>query len=171
MHMRRAYRVAGLLWEDYERMRWWYYAMIGCWGRCGLACWEVNVMILLLHHNCSCPECGYVRTDTAAAAGCGQIQPNQFSAECQDIARIHFFNSRRFLTWQAIQCQWSCLSDDLLFLSFSWALELPYVQCSKNRLTCENYTANYIIFQEHHLNSRRFPVFPGAISNCRRFSG
>jgi len=41
-------------------------------------------------------------------------------------------------------------------------------QCTKNRLTCENYTANYKIFQEHQLNSRRFP---GAISNSRRFPG
>jgi len=48
---------------------------------------------------------------------------------------------------------------------------LPYVQCSKNRLTCENYIAVYKIFQEHQVNSRRFPVFPGAISNSRRCPG
>jgi len=36
---------------------------------------------------------------------------------------------------------------------------------------CENYIANYKIFQEHQLNFRRFPVFPGAISNSRRFPG
>ena len=48
---------------------------------------------------------------------------------------------------------------------------LPYVQCTKNRLTCENYIANYKIFQEHQLNSRRFPVFLEAISNFRRFPG
>jgi len=41
------------------------------------------------------------------------------------------------------------------------------VQCTKNRLTHENYVANYKIFQERQLNSRRFPVFPGAISNSR----
>jgi len=34
---------------------------------------------------------------------------------------------------------------------------LPYVQCTKNRLTCENCTANYKIFPEHKQNSRRFP--------------
>jgi len=34
---------------------------------------------------------------------------------------------------------------------------LPCVQCTKNRLTCENYTANYKFFQEHQLNSKRFP--------------
>jgi len=34
---------------------------------------------------------------------------------------------------------------------------LPYVQCTKNRLTRENYIAKYKIFQEHQLNSRRFP--------------
>ena len=48
---------------------------------------------------------------------------------------------------------------------------VPYVQCTKNRLTCENYTANYKIFQEHQLNSVRFPVFPEAISNSGRFPG
>ena len=48
---------------------------------------------------------------------------------------------------------------------------LPYVQCSKNRLTCENYTAVYKLFQEHQVNSRRFPVFQGAISNSRRCPG
>jgi len=44
---------------------------------------------------------------------------------------------------------------------------LPYVQCTKIRLICENYNANHKIIQEHQLNSRRFPVFPGAISNSR----
>jgi len=48
---------------------------------------------------------------------------------------------------------------------------LPYVQCSKNRLTCENYIAVYKIFQEHQVNSRRCPVFTGAISNSRRCPG
>ena len=48
---------------------------------------------------------------------------------------------------------------------------LPCVQCTKNRLTCENYTANYKIFQEHQLNSVRLPVFPEAISNSGRFPG
>ena len=37
---------------------------------------------------------------------------------------------------------------------------LPYVRRIKNRLTCENYVANYKIFQEHRLNSRRFPGIP-----------
>ena len=46
---------------------------------------------------------------------------------------------------------------------------LHYVQCTKNRLTCKNYIANCKIFQVHQLNSRRFAVFPGAISNSRRF--
>ena len=32
----------------------------------------------------------------------------------------------------------------------------------KNRLTCENCIANDKIFQQHQLNSTRFPVFPGA---------
>jgi len=38
-------------------------------------------------------------------------------------------------------------------------------------MTCVNYIANYKIFQEHELNSRRCPVFPGAISNSERFPG
>ena len=41
----------------------------------------------------------------------------------------------------------------------------------KNRLTCKNYIANYKIFQQHQLNSKRFPVFPGTTSNSRRFLG
>jgi len=49
--------------------------------------------------------------------------------------------------------------------------KLPYVQCTKNRLTCKNYIAKCKIFQVHQLNSRRFSVFPGAISNSRRFPG
>jgi len=40
---------------------------------------------------------------------------------------------------------------------------LPYVQCTKNRLTSKNCIADYEIFQEHQLNSRRFPVFPGVV--------
>jgi len=31
------------------------------------------------------------------------------------------------------------------------------------------YTADYKFFQEHQQKSRRFPVFPGGISNSRRF--
>jgi len=45
------------------------------------------------------------------------------------------------------------------------------VQCTKNRPTCENYTANDRIFQVHQLNPGRFPVYPGAISNSRTFPG
>ena len=37
---------------------------------------------------------------------------------------------------------------------------LPYVQCTKNRPMRKNYIANYTIFQEQQLNSRKFPVFP-----------
>ena len=40
---------------------------------------------------------------------------------------------------------------------------LRYVQCTKNRLTCENCTANYKIFPEHQQNSRRFPGVPGSL--------
>ena len=85
------------------------------------------------------------------------------------ISRIHFLNSRGFFTWQAIQYQNA--GGVILFI---WGL--LYVQCTKNRLTCENYIASYKIFQRHQLNSRRFPVYPRAISNSRpigrlQFSG
>jgi len=40
---------------------------------------------------------------------------------------------------------------------------LNYVQCIKNRQTRKNYIVNFKIFQEHQLNSRRFPVFPGVV--------
>jgi len=33
----------------------------------------------------------------------------------------------------------------------------------------KNYTADYKFFQEHQQKSRRFPVFPGGISNSRKF--
>jgi len=58
---------------------------------------------------------------------------------------------------------------DIIVILFTGGL--PYVQCSKNRLMCENHAANYTIFQERQLTSRRFPVFSGAISNSnsRRF--
>ena len=39
----------------------------------------------------------------------------------------------------------------------SFTRGLPYAQCTKSRLMCENYIANYIIFQERQQNSRRFP--------------
>ena len=41
-------------------------------------------------------------------------------------------------------------------------LRCPYVQCTKNRLTCENYIVNHKILQEHQLNSR-FLVFPAVV--------
>jgi len=60
-------------------------------------------------------------------------------------------------------------THSLIYEQQIWGL--PYVQCTKNCPTCENYIANYKIFQEHQLNSTRFPLFPGAISNSRRFPG
>jgi len=61
------------------------------------------------------------------------------------------------------------LTPEIIVVLFTRGL--PYVQCTKNHLTCEKYIANYKIFQQHQLNSRRFPVFPGEISNFRRFPG
>ena len=90
------------------------------------------------------------------------------------------------MTSHTIKMQVVCKPENLLFLSFSWARlltpeitvilftrGLPYVQCTKNRLTCENNKANYKIFQEHQLNSRRFPVFPevaGTLYNRNTFN-
>jgi len=61
-----------------------------------------------------------------------------------------FNNSRRFFTWQVTQYQNA--GEMILFI---WGL--PCVQCTKNRLTCENYTANYKIFQTY-TKFQRFPV-------------
>ena len=61
------------------------------------------------------------------------------------------------------------LIPEITVIPFTRAL--PYVQCTTSRLTCENYIADYKIFHEHQLNCRTFPVFPGAISNSKRFPG
>ena len=50
-------------------------------------------------------------------------------------------------------------------------IKAPHVQCTKNRVMCENYIADCKIFQEDQLNSRRFPraisnsKFPGVVDN------
>jgi len=79
----------------------------------------------------------------------------------QEISRIHFFK----------------ILADFYVASHTITREISdpvyprtsYVQCTKNRLTCKNYVATYKIFEEHQLNSMRFPAFPRAISNSRRF--
>jgi len=58
------------------------------------------------------------------------------------------------------------LSPEIVLILFTRGL--PCVQCAKNCPTCKYYTANYRIFLEHQLNSKRFPR---AISNSRRFRG
>jgi len=114
--------------------------------------------------------------------GCLHIQPNQFPEDFQEISRTHIFNSRRFSRDKPYNIKMQMkfvMSEDLLFKKkvFCWHLVarvltpeiivilftrgLPYVQCTKNHLTCKNYIANY--FQEHQLNFRRFPVFPGLV--------
>ena len=123
---------------------------------------------------------------TAAAAWCpAQPIPSRSPQHIHDMFLKK--NSRKFLRdklYNSKICVKSVMSENLLFLSFSWQLPgrndnppeimvilltrgLPCVQCTKNHLLCENYTANYNI-QEHQLNYRRFP---GAISSCRRFPG
>ena len=58
------------------------------------------------------------------------------------------------------------LSPEIVLILFTRGL--PCVLCAKNCPTCKYYTANYRIFLEHQLNSKRFPR---AISNSRRFRG
>ena len=55
------------------------------------------------------------------------------------------------------------LTPEIIVILFTQGL--PYVQRTKNRLTCE--IANYNIFQEHQLNSSEFPVglFPAVVSD------
>ena len=102
---------------------------------------------------------------SCGSTGCLQIQPNQFPGNFQDIYMIHFFKfPEDFLRDKPYNIK--MLSPEITVILFT--RKLPHVQCTKNRLTCESYIANYIIFKEHRLNSRRFPVFPGAISNSRR---
>ena len=59
------------------------------------------------------------------------------------------------------------LTREIIVILFTQGL--PYAQFTKNRVTCKNYIANYKIFQEQQLNSKRFPVFPAAISSCSTF--
>jgi len=79
---------------------------------------------------------GYQRL---ALAGCVQIPPSQFPGDIQDT----FLNSRRFL--QAIQYRNEVklvMSEDLLFLSFSWHLlgsdhsDPVYPRTSRDYKTC-----------------------------------
>jgi len=43
----------------------------------------------------------------------------------------------------------------------------PFAQCTKIAWCAKNYIDNYIIFQEHQLNSRRVPVFPGVADTLK----
>ena len=76
----------------------------------------------------------------------------------QKISRIHF---KKFQMTYAIS---HIITPEIIVILFQ---RLPYVQCTQSRLTSENDIANYKIFHKHQLNSRRFPVFPEAISISR----
>ena len=109
---------------------------------------------------------------------CLQIQPNQFLGDFQEISGIHFQkNSRRLLSDKPynirMQVKFVMSINEHMIMSSDQRSSLCYqtVQCTKNRVTCKNYIANYKIFQERRLHSRRFPVFPGAISKSWRFPG
>jgi len=65
----------------------------------------------------------------------------------QEILTMYYLKPRRSFTWQAIQYQNA--GEVTVFTR-----GLTCVQCTKNHLMCENYIANYKIFQEHQLNSR-----------------
>jgi len=95
-----------------------------------------------------------------------------------------FLNSRRFLCDKPYNISDPVYCRTSYFLSFSryfpagtltteiivilFTQGLPYVQCTKNHLTCEDYIANYKIFQEHQLNSRRFLGFPGVVNTLNK---
>ena len=50
--------------------------------------------------------------------------------------------------WVLADIYWAgMLTAEIMVILFTQGL--PYVHCTKNRLTCENYTANYKIFHEH----------------------
>ena len=83
-----------------------------------------------------------------------------------------FLKFQKIFTWSQFAMSINehvTLTPEIIVILFT--RRLPYVQCTKNRLTCKNYIANHKIFRRHQLNSRRLPVFPGAISNSRRFPG
>jgi len=103
------------------------------------------------------------------------MRPTNF----QKISRIHNFkipeDFYRFLHSDPVYLRTSyfsvladiyravMLAPEIIVILFTRGL--PCVQYTRNLLTCENNIADYKIFQEYQLNSRRFPVFPGAISN------
>ena len=78
--------------------------------------------------------------------------------DIQDI----FLNPIRFLRGKPynIKMQVSInehVIPEITVILFTRGLLYVRLQCTKNRLTCENYIANYKFFQEHQLNSKRFP--------------
>jgi len=54
------------------------------------------------------------------------------------------------------------LTPEIIVILFTGGL--LYVQCTKNRPTCKDYIASYKIFQEHQLNSARFPEVVDSLS-------
>jgi len=104
------------------------------------------------------------------------MQRNLFPGDIQDTVPK---NSRRFFTSHYYNKPYSIKMQVKFVMSINEHVMMSSVQrpslcqCTgaKNCPTCENYVANYKIFQEHQLNSRRLPVFSRAISNSRRFPG
>jgi len=125
------------------------------------------------------------RLDTSAISLISRVMNCQTTPTGLGCLNFSLTNSQD--TWQAIQYQnagevcnvykWAC--DDELrptliivpsnLLTNLWTTNprTSRVQCTKNRLTCENHIPSNTIFQEHELNSR----FPEVISNSRRFAG
>ena len=104
----------------------------------------------------------------AAASGCLQIQPNKFPVDFLHWSSLLSITIIRTMKWQAALYQ--CIYKYEFWNVFVWACDdelrptlitVPSIQ--------KNYTADYKFFQEHQQKSRRFPVFPGGISNSRRF--
>jgi len=92
--------------------------------------------------------------------------------DIQDI----FLNPIRFLRGKPynIKMQVSInehVIPEITVILFTRGLLYVSLQCTKNRLTCENYIANCKIFQEHQLHSRRFQGYlEVADTLCNRFS-
>ena len=118
-------------------------------------------------------------------SGCLQIQPNQFPGDFQEISRIFFFKSGRFVRYKAYNIKMQVkfiisinehvmMSSDQrhAYLQYENILILytclPYEQCTKNSLTCENYIANYKNFSRA---STTFQEISGISRSCRHRGG
>ena len=118
------------------------------------------------------------------------LPPNQQRQSTEGIPTIQFKKKfQKIFTWQAIWYKNACEVLQCLQITMRrWALTnvtsslchptrlliheqqtrgLPYVQCSKNRLTCENCIADYKIFKEHQRKFQEISRISRSSSCCR----